>query len=93
MAAIAAGACGAGTAPVRQPAPRPRVPPFNRIAYSAAHVVADPLAAIDPWLQSAVDWDATIAYRRACGRWAWAWPRPWTRPSAAWGWTGPRRWS
>jgi hypothetical protein len=37
---------------------------FNRIAYSAAHVVADPLAAIDPWLQSAVDWDATIAYRQ-----------------------------
>lgn len=36
---------------------------FNRIAYSAAHVVADPLAAIDPWLQCAVDWDATIAYR------------------------------
>ncbi len=39
-------------------------PAFNRIAYSAAHVVADPLAAIDPWLQCAVDWDATIAYRR-----------------------------
>lgn len=37
---------------------------FNRIAYSAAHVVADPRAVIDPWLQSAVDWDATIAYRR-----------------------------
>lgn len=37
---------------------------FDRIAYSAAHVVADPLAAIDPWLQSAVDWDATLAYRR-----------------------------
>ena len=37
---------------------------FNRIAYSAAHVVADPLAAVDPWLQAAVDWDATIAYRR-----------------------------
>ena len=37
---------------------------FNRIAYSAAHVVADPMAAVDPWLQSAVDWDATIAYRR-----------------------------
>src|SRR3954464_10645068 len=37
---------------------------FNRIAYSAAHVVADPLAAIDPWLQSAVDWDATIAHRQ-----------------------------
>ena len=37
---------------------------FNRIAYSAAHVVADPLAAVDPWLQAAVDWDATMAYRR-----------------------------
>ncbi len=37
---------------------------FDRIAYSAAHVVADPRAAIDPWLQCAVDWDATIAYRR-----------------------------
>jgi len=37
---------------------------FNRIAYSAAHVVADPLAAVDPWLQAAVDWDATIDYRR-----------------------------
>ncbi|HSV44347.1 MAG TPA: dihydrodipicolinate synthase family protein [Ramlibacter sp.] len=37
---------------------------FNRIAYSAAHVVADPRAAIDPWLQAAVDWDATMAYRQ-----------------------------
>ena len=37
---------------------------FNRIAYSAAHVVADPRAAIHPWLQCAVDWDATIAYRK-----------------------------
>ncbi|MBP6405929.1 MAG: dihydrodipicolinate synthase family protein [Ramlibacter sp.] len=44
-----------------QPAPGVK---FNRIAYSAAHVVADPRAAIDPWLQCAVDWDATIAYRR-----------------------------
>lgn len=35
-----------------------------RIAYSAAHVVADPLADCDPWLQAAVDWDATINYRR-----------------------------
>jgi hypothetical protein len=49
-----------GTAPVR-PAAGAR---FDRIAYSAAHVVADPRAAIDPWLQCAVDWDATIAYRR-----------------------------
>jgi hypothetical protein len=37
---------------------------FNRIAYSAAHVVADPLAAIDPWVNCAIDWDTTINYRR-----------------------------
>lgn len=49
-----------GVAPAR-PATLAR---FNRIAYSAAHVVADPRAAIDPWLQCAIDWDATIAYRR-----------------------------
>ncbi len=37
--------------------------PFNRFAYAAAHVVADPRAAINPWQQTAVDWDATMAYR------------------------------
>ncbi len=36
---------------------------LNRIAYSAVHVVADARAAIDPWLQSAIDWDATLAVR------------------------------
>lgn len=48
----------------RAPVVPPRGAVFNRIAYSAAHVVADRLAAIDPWLQCAVDWDATIAYRQ-----------------------------
>jgi hypothetical protein len=37
---------------------------FNRIAYSAAHVVSNPMASNDPWLDCAVDWDATIAYRK-----------------------------
>ena len=37
---------------------------FSRIAYAAAHVVADPRKEVDPWLQTAVDWDATIKYRR-----------------------------
>src|SRR6266704_3429273 len=36
---------------------------LNRVAFSAAHVVADPLADVDPWLTSAVDWDKTIAFR------------------------------
>ena len=38
--------------------------PFNRIAYSAAHVVADPLAEYDPALDVRIDWERTIAYRR-----------------------------
>jgi len=36
----------------------------NRIAFAAAHVVADPLADCDPWLDAAIDWDATLAFRR-----------------------------
>jgi hypothetical protein len=36
----------------------------NRVFFSAAHVVADPLADAEPWLSAALDWDATIAYRR-----------------------------
>ena len=39
-------------------------PPFNRIAYAAAHVVADPLADRDPWLDAAIDWERTVAFRR-----------------------------
>jgi hypothetical protein len=37
---------------------------WNRVALAAAHVVADPLAAIDPTIDVALDWDATLAYRR-----------------------------
>lgn len=45
------------------------VPPHDsslkplRIAYAAAHVVVDPLADNDPWLDVKVDWDRTIAFR------------------------------
>src|SRR6516225_5939969 len=38
--------------------------PFNRVAYAAAHVVADPLADNDPWLAPAIDWDRTVAFRK-----------------------------
>ena len=37
---------------------------FNRVAFAAAHVVADPLSAKDPWLEPAIDWDATLRFRR-----------------------------
>ena len=43
--------------------------PFTRLAYAAAHVVGDPWSDRDPWLEAAVDWDATIAYRRHL--WSW----------------------
>src|SRR3990167_5289786 len=36
---------------------------FNRVAYAAAHVVADPLADNDPWVDAAIDWERTIAFR------------------------------
>lgn len=49
------------TAPPR-PLPPP-APPFSRVAYAAVHVVADPLADVSPWLEPAIDWDATLAYR------------------------------
>src|SRR3954454_9389581 len=39
-------------------------PPFNRVALAAAQVVADPLAAGDPWLETAIDWEQTIDYRQ-----------------------------
>lgn len=43
--------------------------PFTRKALAAAHVVADPRSAQEPWLEAAIDWDATIAYRRHL--WSW----------------------
>ena len=52
---------GGGIAPYTTGAPRDFAAPkrtFNRLALAAAHVVADPLADVDPWLAPAVDWDA-----------------------------------
>jgi len=43
--------------------------PFTRKALAAAHVVADPLSTKEPWLEAAIDWDATIAYRKHL--WSW----------------------
>ncbi|TLS51454.1 dihydrodipicolinate synthase family protein [Paenibacillus antri] len=43
---------------------KPSAPLASRIAFSAAHVVCDPLADADPLHRSRIDWDATLAYRR-----------------------------
>mgnify|MGYP001580363760 CR=1 FL=1 len=42
---------------------------FTRRALAAAHVVADPLSVREPWLEPAIDWEATLAYRRHL--WSW----------------------
>jgi uncharacterized protein DUF993 len=43
---------------------RPSAPPRSRIAFAAAHVVADPLGDNSPGAPAAVDWDGTLAFRR-----------------------------
>ncbi|MFI2432329.1 dihydrodipicolinate synthase family protein [Streptomyces sp. NPDC018693] len=45
-------------------APAPGTPFTSRTVFSAAHVVADPFADVSPDSPAAVDWDATLAFRR-----------------------------
>ena len=44
--------------------PSARGPIESRIGYAAVHVVCDPLADNNPTLDVAIDWEATLAYRR-----------------------------
>nr|WP_301327605.1 dihydrodipicolinate synthase family protein [Goodfellowiella coeruleoviolacea] len=39
-------------------------PPASRVAFAAAHVVADPLADNTPGAPAVLDWEATLAFRR-----------------------------
>jgi hypothetical protein len=51
--------------PSRAAAFSPAVGPMqSRIGYAAVHVVCDPLADNNPTLDVAIDWEATLAYRR-----------------------------
>ncbi|MYW42029.1 dihydrodipicolinate synthase family protein [Streptomyces sp. SID161] len=43
---------------------RPGAPSTSRTAFAAAHVVADPYADAPPGSPAAVDWEATLAFRR-----------------------------
>jgi hypothetical protein len=48
-----------------QPAITPPPGPIrSRVAFAAVHVVTDPLADINPTLDTALDWEATLAFRR-----------------------------
>ena len=48
---------------------RPRGPIQSRIAFAAAHVVADPLAGNAPGAPAVLDWESTLAFRRHL--WSW----------------------
>ena len=72
--------------PVAWPAP---AGPFEkRVAYAAAHVVADPRRDVDVFTENAIDWDATLAYRRHLWKYGFAiaeiapvvWLTPSTKP-------------
>jgi hypothetical protein len=43
---------------------KPSAPFQKRVAYAAAHVVADPRRDVDVFTENAIDWDSTLAYRR-----------------------------
>ena len=58
--------CPAGSTRLREPVSLGRaraVPPRSRVAYAAAHVVADPRGDNAPGAPAAVDWDATLRFR------------------------------
>jgi hypothetical protein len=48
----------------REPLPADAREPQTRVAYAAAHVVADPLATGDPTGPAQLDWEATLHFRR-----------------------------
>ncbi|ENN85171.1 hypothetical protein RHSP_56129 [Rhizobium freirei PRF 81] len=62
-----AGGTLADFTPINAPVSAPLKPAgghrFNRVAYAAAHVVVDPFADNDPWLDRNIDWERTIAFR------------------------------
>jgi hypothetical protein len=64
---IALPVAGGGSQPhiMQQPRdwPRPASPFRSRVAFAAAHVVADPLGDNTPGAPAVVDWDTTLAFR------------------------------
>ena len=67
--------------------------PLNRIAFSAAHTVADPSPTTTRGSPPPSTGTRPSPSASTSGTSASASPRPWTPRSAAWGWTGRPRWS
>jgi len=61
---LADGSLASYTLSGRAPVTAPPGPITSRIGMAAVHVVTDPRAAINPTLEVALDWDATLAFRR-----------------------------
>ena len=70
--------------------PRRANRPFNRVAFAAAHVVADARADNDPGSRRRSTGSARWRSAGGCGTSASASPKRWTPRSAAPGWTGRR---
>ncbi len=66
---------------------------LNRVAFSAAHVVADPLADVDPWLTRRSIGTGRLRSREHVWDLGLVWPKQWIPRSAAWGWIGRRHWN
>ncbi len=64
--------------------------PFPRIAYAAAHVVADPARTRADGMPG-IDWEATMAFRRHLWGLGFAIAERWIPRSAAWVWHGRMR--
>ena len=64
---------------------------FPRVAFAAAHVVADPLATNDPWLTPAIDWERTLAFRHRLWDLGLGVAEAMDTAQRGWGWVGPRR--
>jgi hypothetical protein len=55
---------GGGDGPAVRLYPRPDGPFRARVVFAAAHVVCDPFAEVAPGAPAALDWEATLAFRR-----------------------------
>src|ERR1700728_915516 len=67
----------------------PLAPLQSRVAYSAAHVVADPIAEQNPQTGFAIDWESTMAYRRYLWDWGLGVAEAMDTPQRGMGLSGP----
>jgi len=72
------------SAPPALPGPKPF---HDRMAYAAAHVVADPRVENVPGAPAALDWDATLAFRHHLWRHGFGVAEAMDTAQRGWAWT------